>query len=107
MTEPTIEELSQAFFPCTLDGLADEWRRMNNEIADIRKQRDNIEAILLDHCERTGEVIEGKTVAVYAHRYVAESQRGVPVWKVKLEVKKDRTAKRLRIVKDEGASDDE
>lgn len=107
MSELTIEELSEAFAPCTIPGLADEWQRLNREIADIRRERDNIEAILLAHCETTGEVVEGKTVAVHAHRYVSESREGRPIWKTKLEVKRDTAARGLRVIRNEGVGNDE
>ena len=63
-------ELADAFYPGTLQGLADELWRMNKEIHDLRAQRDAVEAILLawsakrhdgaDEPFRVGEVIQGK-----------------------------------------------
>ena len=68
---PSSRELAEAFAPCTLEGLADACWEMNMEISRIRKERDAIERILLEHSAahhngaeeafREGEVIQGKT----------------------------------------------
>ena len=84
--------LAEAFAPCTITGLADELWRMNLEIHDLRKQRDAIEQILLAHCKKTGEVIEGKTAPpLRAVDYIASiDYMGRPIWSWKLEFDRKR-----------------
>ena len=84
-----VAQLSEAFYPGTLGGNADEWWRMNKEIGDLRRQRDLLADILLDHCVKTGDVIEGRTVKVHAYEYLSDVVYGKPVWKHRLEVVKE------------------
>lgn len=94
MTETSIDELSEAFHPCTLSGLADEWSRLNRQIAADRKERDVIGAILLEaSCKahnnlplpfREGSVIEGKDVKVKATWRLVDGG-DPPKWEAKLE----------------------
>ncbi len=92
MTNET--ELAEAFAPCTLSGLADEWDRLNAEISAIRKSRDAIAAILLEaSCKdhngadwpfRTGAIIEGKEVAIQAVWRLTEGGER-PKWEPRLQ----------------------
>ena len=92
-TDERIRELSRAFAPCTLEGLADRWSALNKEIARIRKERDAIETILAEHSAahhngadepwREGTVIQGKEAAVRARWRMVRDWP--PKWGPKLE----------------------
>ena len=95
-----ITELSQAFAPCTIPGLADEWHRMNQEIAALRKQRDALDTILLEWSAarsegeepfRVGAWIEGETVKIRAvWRLMSVSSAGKPIWQPHLDYDRER-----------------
>lgn len=88
------KELAQAFYPCTDDGLVDSWHGLNMSINKIRKERDDIAAILLDKSVkgadmsieepwRVGKLIEGKDVKVQAIWRLVDSMPRR--WKASLE----------------------
>lgn len=87
-------ELAEAFAPCTLAGLVDEWARLNTEINSIRKSRDAIAAILLDaSCKdhngadfpfRVGAVLEGVETKVQAVWRLTEGGEH-PKWQPQLQ----------------------
>lgn len=100
----TERELAEAFSPCTLSGLCDEWTRLNNEIASIRKSRDAIAAILLDASSadhngadfpfRLGAIIEGETTKVQAVWHMVDGGNRVkPKWGPRLERVRDKESR--------------
>lgn len=86
-----VEQLSEAFAPCTVAGLADEVWKINLEIGELRKRRDHLEEIVLNHCMKTGEEVKGEFAPpCRAIDYVAEIKlNGEPVWKWRLEFDKE------------------
>lgn len=69
----TVSALSQAFYPGTVEGIADElyailgelWSLpagvMNPKHNELAKRRDHLESVLLAHMKATGEVVRGRT----------------------------------------------
>ncbi len=69
----TVHELSQAWYPGTPEGIADELYVLLGELRtlpagvmnpkhnELAKRRDHLESVLLAHMKATGEVVKGRT----------------------------------------------
>lgn len=91
MDRERIAELSMAFHPATIPGLADEIWRLNLVIAEARKERDNLERIVLEHCIKTGETVQGEnSPPCYAQDFVKDVRNGRPIWDWKLAFERPR-----------------
>lgn len=79
---PTELELVETSFghEATIEGLCDEAWRLLCDIADMKKQYANLERILLEHCVKTGEVIQGRERNARARRRLRDVREGKAIW---------------------------
>lgn len=52
-----IAELSEAFYPATVEGQAKRLWDIGPEISTLKREQDNLRTILGEHCHKNGEVI--------------------------------------------------